>query len=272
MLYLSCENFVNQFISAVTNGELEPFRYKYRKVDMLLIDDVQFLESKTRTQEEFFHTFNTLHNAGRQIVLTSDRPPKEIATLQERLVSRMRWGMVMKIEPPCIETRTAIVKRKARLRGYEMDPQVAHCIADLIDTNIRELEGAVTKVIGFANLMARRIDLELTHEALRDLIPRRTQVTIQDILELVSREYQVLPQNLQSKTRVKSVVRPRQIGMYLARQHTGLSLDEIGGFFGGRDHSTVLHSVNKVNGLMGVESGLADRVERLSTVLVRGRN
>ncbi|MEZ5989475.1 MAG: chromosomal replication initiator protein DnaA [Planctomycetota bacterium] len=272
VLYLSCESFVNQFISAVQNGDLESFRFKYRKVDMLLIDDVQFLEGKTRTQEEFFHTFNSLHNAGRQIVLTSDRGPKEIATLQERLVSRMRWGMVMKIEPPCFETRIAIVKRKAGLRGYDVSPEVACAIAEAIDTNIRELEGAVTKVIGLANLSGRRIDLPLVHEALRDLLPRRTGVTVQEILEAVSREFGVTAREIQGKRRSKSVVLARQVAMHQARKLTSLSLEQIGGFFGGRDHSTVLHSIKKVDAALETDRDLAQRIQRLASWLGRGRD
>ena len=270
MLYLTCETFVNQFIQAVTNGDLESFRYKYRKVDILLIDDIQFLEGKTRTQEEFFHTFNTLYNAQRQIVLSSDRPPKEIATLQDRLVSRMRWGMVTKVETPCLETRIAIVKRKARLRGTELPDDVCQCLAEEIDTNVRELEGAVTKVIGFSSLMGKRIDLELVREALRDLLPSRSHVNIQDIIEVVCKDFGVMARELQSKRRIKSLVLPRQICIYLARRHTPLSLGEIGGFFGGRDHSTVLHSVRKIERCCEESPELRLRITELSSLLLRG--
>lgn len=269
VLYLSCENFVNQFIQAVTNGDLEAFRYRYRKVDLLLIDDVQFLEGKTRTQEEFFHTFNTLYNAQRQIVLSSDRPPRGIATLQDRLVSRFRWGMVTKIEPPCLETRVAILKRKARLRDVELSSDVAQCLAEHIDTNIRELEGAVTRVIGYANLVGRAIGIDTVHEALRDLLPSRPQVTVQAVIELVSNEFGVLPKELQSKRRIKSVVLPRQVGIYLARTLTRMSLEEIGGFFGGRDHSTVLHSIRKIDRLRGEDEALSARIARVSAQLER---
>ena len=270
VLYLTCETFVNQFIQAVTNGDLESFRYKYRKVDILLIDDIQFLEGKTRTQEEFFHTFNTLYNAQRQIVLSSDRPPKEIATLQDRLVSRMRWGMVTKVETPCLETRIAIVKRKARLRGTELPDDVCQCLAEEIDTNVRELEGAVTKVIGFSSLMGKRIDLELVREALRDLLPSRSHVNIQDIIEVVCKDFGVMARELQSKRRIKSLVLPRQICIYLARRHTPLSLGEIGGFFGGRDHSTVLHSVRKIERCCEESPELRLRITELSSLLLRG--
>ncbi len=270
ILYLSCESFVNQFIQAVMNGDLEAFRYKYRKVDMLLIDDIQFLEGKTRTQEEFFHTFNTLHNGQRQIVISSDRPPSSIATLQDRLLSRFRWGMVTKIDKPCLETRIAILTRKARQRGVELTPEVAQCLAEHIDTNIRELEGAITRVVTYAEVVGRKLDLETVYEALRDLLPARAQVSMQAVLDLVSSDFGVLPKDLQSKRRMQSIVLPRQVGMYLARKNTRMSLEEIGGFFGGRDHSTVLHSIKKVNRLLGEDSAFAARVERLGGTLERG--
>lgn len=264
VLYLSCENFVNQFIQSVTNGDLEAFRYKYRKVDMLLIDDIQFLENKSRTQEEFFHTFNTLYNSQRQIVLSSDRPPSAIETLQERLVSRFRWGMVTMVETPAVETRIAILRRKARLWGAELDNEVAQFLAESVDTNIRELEGAVTKVIAHAELVGRKLDLQTAMEALRDLLPARAPVSVQEIIEVVAQEFRVQPKELQSKRRIQSVVLPRQVGMYLSRKHTRMSLEEIGGFFGGRDHSTVLHSVRKIEGLLPKEPELSDRVNRLA--------
>ncbi|MCB9916818.1 MAG: chromosomal replication initiator protein DnaA [Planctomycetes bacterium] len=264
VLYLSCENFVNQFIQAVTNGELEPFRYKYRKVDLLLIDDIQFLENKSRTQEEFFHTFNTLYSAKKQIVLSSDRPPSAIETLQDRLVSRFRWGMVTPIEKPALETRIAILRRKARLWGVELDNDVAQFLAECVDTNIRELEGAVVKVIAHAELVGRKLDYRTAAEVMRDYIPARSPVTVQRIIEVVADEFQVQPKDLQSKRRIHSVVLPRQVGMFLARKHTRMSLDEIGGFFGGRDHSTVLHSVRKIERVLPEDSELSARVERLS--------
>ena len=270
LLYLSCETFVNQFIQAVTNGDLEPFRYRYRKLDILLIDDIQFLEGKTRTQEEFFHTFNTLYNARSQIVLSSDRPPSAIETLQERLVSRFRWGMVTCIEPPSLETRVAILQRKARLWGVELPQDVAQCLAENIDTNIRELEGAVTKVIGYANLIGRKLDLETVYGALQDLLPQRAQITVQQVLEAVSKEFGIPAKELQSKRRIKSVVVPRHIGIYLARQHTRMSLEEIGGFFGGRDHSTVLHSIKKGKAMIAEDPEMSERVRRLSGQLERG--
>lgn len=264
VLYLSCENFVNQFIQAVTNGELEPFRYKYRKVDLLLIDDIQFLENKSRTQEEFFHTFNTLYSAQKQIVLSSDRPPSAIETLQDRLVSRFRWGMVTPVEKPALETRIAILRRKARLWNVELDNEVAQFLAECVDTNIRELEGAVVKVIAHAELVGRKLDYQTASEVMRDYMPLRAPVTVQRIIEVVAHDFQVQPKDLQSKRRLHSVVLPRQVGMFLARKHTRMSLDEIGGFFGGRDHSTVLHSVRKIEKILPTDADLAKRIEKLS--------
>jgi len=269
VMYLSCESFVNQFIAAISAGQLDTFRYKYRKVDLLLIDDIQFLEGKTRTQEEFFHTFNTLFNAQKQIVLSSDRPPKEIATLQERLVSRFGWGMVTSLEAPCLETRVAIVKRKAQMRGVDFPGGIAQMLAEQIDSNIRELEGAVTRLIGWSNLMGRSIDEAMVQETLRDLLGARPEVGVQDVLETVAKEFGVLPRELQSRRRIKSVVIPRHIGIYLSRRLTRHSLEEIGGFFGGRDHSTVLHSIRKVEELVEADADIKERIERLSGVLSR---
>ncbi len=270
ILYLSCESFVNRFIQAVTDSKLAEFRYACRAVDILLVDDIQFLEGKNRTQEEFFHTFNTLYNGKKQIVLSSDRSPKEMPTLKDRLVSRFGWGMVTKLDSPCLETRVAIVKRKAGLRGFELSSEVAQFLAERIDTNIRELEGAVTKVLGYANLMGRRVDLGLVEEALADFLPRRREVSIQRVMELVAKEFGVQTRDLQSKTRVKSVVVPRQIAMFLARQHTALSLVQIGGFFGGRDHATVMHSIKKIKRRLEQEDDLSERIQELSNRLLRG--
>ena len=175
IVYLSCESFVNQFIQAITDGEVDSFRQRCRQVDLLVIDDIQFLEGKTRTQDEFFHTFNSLFHGDKQIVLSSDRPPKEIPTLQDRLISRFRWGMVTEVERPRFETRVAIVQRKAEMRGVLIAPEVSECIAENIDSNIRELEGAVTKVMNYAELMHRRIDLDAVKDALRDLVPDTPQ-------------------------------------------------------------------------------------------------
>ncbi len=268
ILYLSCETFVNHFISALENGDLQKFRTKYRNVDVLVVDDIHLLANKERTQEEFFHTFNTLYNAGKQIVLSSDSPPKEIPTLQARLVSRFKWGLVTEIEPPCFETRMAILKRKSRDRGQELDDEIARMVAERIDTNIRELEGAVTKVLGYASLSSQPVTPELVRQCLREVfVDRRSQPSMEDILRVVTEHFGVRLSDLQSRKRTAAIAYPRQVGMYLARKITRLSLEEIGGFFGGRDHSTVLYGVQKIDGLTREDPSLADLLIELRSRL-----
>ncbi len=250
ILYLSCETFVNHFISALENGDLEKFRHKYRNVDILVVDDIHILANKERTQEEFFHTFNTLYNAGKQIVLSSDSPPVDIPTLQERLVSRFKWGLVTEVEPPCYETRMAILKRKSRERGREIPDDVARVLAEHIDSNIRELEGAVTKVLGFASLSGQPITTQLVRQCLREHFAARPhQPSIEDIQRAVTERFGVKLSDLQSKKRTNAIAYPRQIGMFLARKITRMSLEEIGGYFGGRDHTTVLYACQKLERL-----------------------
>jgi chromosomal replication initiator protein DnaA len=250
ILFLSCETFVNHFINSLENGDIAKFRNKYRNVDVLVVDDIHLLANKDRTQEEFFHTFNTLYQSGKQIVLSSDSPPKDIPSLQERLVSRFKWGLVTEIEPPCFETRMAILKRKSRERGRELSDEIASMLAERIDSNIRELEGAVTKLLGFAGVSGLPISAELAREALRELFhARRGQPTMEDILTLVTEHFSVRLSDLQSKKRTNAIAYPRQVAMFLARQITRHSLEEIGGFFGGRDHSTVIYAVDKIQEL-----------------------
>jgi chromosomal replication initiator protein len=247
ILYLSCETFVNQFISAVESGDLENFRYRYRHVDMLLIDDIHFLAKKERTQEEFFHTFNTLYNSKKQIVLSCDSPPREIPTLEDRLVSRFKWGLVTQIEEPDQETRVSIVRRKAERKGVPLPDGVADLIADNIATNVRELEGAVLRVIGYAALTGKKLTMDLAQEALRDVIqPKERKVTIETILRTVADHFGVKASEITGKRRHKSISLPRQVGMYLARRLTDYSLVEIGGQFGGRDHTTVIYANDKI--------------------------
>ena len=247
ILYLSCETFVNHFVGALETGNLNKFRNKYRNVDVLVVDDIHMLANKERTQEEFFHTFNTLYNAGKQIVLSSDSPPKEIPTLQERLVSRFKWGLVTEIEAPCYETRMAILKRKSREKGHELPDGVAKLVAEHIDTNIRELEGAVTRLISYAGLNGQEITPELARKVLRDVFAApRGQPSMDDILRIITAHFNIKVTELQSRRRTKAIAYPRQVGMYLARKITRHSLEEIGGFFGGRDHTTVLYAVEQI--------------------------
>jgi chromosomal replication initiator protein len=264
ILYLSCETFVNHFISALEDGDLGTFRTKYRNVDVLVVDDIHMLANKERTQEEFFHTFNTLYNAGSQIILSSDSPPVEIPSLQERLVSRFKWGLVTEMEKPCYETRVALLKRKSRERGRELPEEVIQLLAERIDTNVRELEGAVTKLLGFASLSNQEVTPGLVRECLRDLfVTRRGQASMEDVLRSVTEHFGVKLSDLQSKKRTNAIAFPRQVGMYLARKITRMSLEEIGGYFGGRDHTTVLYGVQKIKRLKGEDETVRKHVDSL---------
>ncbi len=270
ILYLSCETFINHFISALENGDLQKFRTKYRNVDLLVVDDIHLLANKERTQEEFFHTFNTLYNAGKQIVLSSDSPPKEIPTLQERLVSRFKWGLVTEIETPCYETRMAILKRKSRERGHELPEQVAQLLAEHIESNIRELEGAVNRLISYAGLNREEISPELVRRLLRDIFTQpKGQPTMDDVLRVVTTHFQVKVTELQSRRRTKAIAFPRQVAMYLARSITRHSLEEVGGFFGGRDHTTVLYAVEQIDKQMRADERFRGTVQGLLAQLQR---
>jgi len=232
----------------VETGEMHQFRFRYRQADMLVIDDIHFLAGRDRTQEEFFHTFNTLYQNHKQIILSADCPPSEIPELEERLVSRFNWGLVARIEKPCYETRMAILQKKAKLRGLSLPDDVVCYIAAKVENNTRELEGAITKVQGMGMLQEGKIDLELAKSALGETVmPDQKRITIQQILDAVTKYYNVRLADLQSKKRHKSIAFPRQVCMYLARRFTRYSLEEIGGYFGGRDHTTVLHAVRTVD-------------------------
>jgi chromosomal replication initiator protein len=255
IVFLSCEQFVNHFIGAVQRGDLDSFRNRYRNADVLVVDDIHLLANKERTQEEFFHTFNTLHNAKKQIILSSDSPPEDIPDLQERLVSRFQWGLVAEIEPPCFETRVAILQAKAERLGLELKLDVAHYIAEHVETNIRELEGSLTKLVAMASLFGQAVDVRLARQALSANFANQSRaIHMDDVLSVICRHFAVKVGELQSKRRTQSIVQPRQIAMFLARQLTSLSLSEIGGHFGGRDHSTVLHGINKVEERRRVDS------------------
>jgi chromosomal replication initiator protein len=268
ILYLSCESFINQFIEALENGDLQSFRQKYRNVDVLLVDDIQLLANKERTQEEFFHTFNTLYNLGHQIVLSSDAPPRDIPTLQERLVSRFKMGLVVEIGTPDFETRVNILKTKARLRGRDLPTDVAHLMAHSIQTNIRELEGAVVRLIGYSDLDGREISLALAQQVVAESSDRRSSViTIHDIISVVTKHFNVKLSDLQSKRRNQSLTFPRQLCMFLARRHTNHSLQEIGGYFGGRDHTTVLYATDKISTLLETDTRSQEMVRRLCAEL-----
>lgn len=268
ILYLSCDSFINQFINAVESGDMNGFRYRYRNVDMLVIDDIHFLAGRDRTQEEFFHTFNTLYQSHKQIILSADAAPSEIPELEERLVSRFNWGLVARIEKPCYETRVAILQKKARMRGLTLPEDVVCYIAAKVENNTRELEGAVTKVQGMSLLQNGQIDLELAKAALGDTAtPDQKRITIQQIFDAVTKYYNVRPADLQSKKRHKSIAFPRQVCMYLARRHTRYSLEEIGGYFGGRDHTTVLHAVRTIDSDCKEDVEIAKQVTHIENQL-----
>jgi chromosomal replication initiator protein len=268
ILYLSCDAFINQFINAIETGEMNQFRFRYRQVDALVIDDIHFLAGRDRTQEEFFHTFNTLYQNHKQIILSADCPPSEIPELEERLVSRFNWGLVARIEKPCYETRVAILKKKARMRGLELADDVVCYIAAKVENNTRELEGAITKIQGMSLLQNGLIDLDLAKAALGDsATAEQRRVTIQMIFDAVTKYYNVRLSDLQSKKRHKSIAFPRQVCMFLARRHTRYSLEEIGGYFGGRDHTTVLHAVRTVDGDCKEDREIAKQLTHLETQL-----
>lgn len=237
--YISCETFINHFIDAVEQGSLHQFRYRYRHVDVLVIDDIQFLAKRERSQEEFFHTFNNLYQFRRQVILTADCPPVEIPSLEERLVSRFNSGLVALLDRPCLETRMAIIRKKAKLRCFDIPGPVVQLIAGRIDTNVRELEGALTKIDALSQATEQPVSLELAREALGEE-PNR-EVGIPTILEAVAERMSVKVTDLQSKKRAQAITHPRHVCMYLARELTSQSLEQIGGYFGGRDHTTVLH-------------------------------
>jgi chromosomal replication initiator protein len=250
LTYISSERFMNEMINALRYDRILDFRERYRSVDVLLVDDIQFVSGKEGTQTEFFHTFNALYDAQKQIVLSSDRPPHEIPALEERLRSRFEWGLIADIQPPDIETRVAILKRKAEAEAVPLADNVALYIAGRIKSNIRELEGSLIRLIAYASLTGREISLELTHEVLKNVIDQDEKtVTIESIQKFVSDHYQLKVGDLKSRNNSKSVAAPRQIAMYLCKALTTASLPEIGRSFGGKHHSTVIHSIKKVDEL-----------------------
>jgi chromosomal replication initiator protein len=266
--YTSCEGFMTQFMDAVAVGAMSRFRYKFRHVDVLVIDDIHFLAKRDRTQEEFFHTFNSLYQSHKQIVLSSDAPPEEIPDLEDRLVSRFKWGLVAELSPPCYETRVEILKAKARLRGLDLPDDAACYVAAKIDTNIRELEGAIVKLQMISSVEKIPITEALARAALGDEVAKgEPRVQIQTIITAVTDFFGVKVTDLQSKRRQRSIALPRQVCMYLARRNTRFSLEEIGGYFGGRDHTTVMHAVRTVEGRRDTDPEFAVVVRSLEDKL-----
>lgn len=266
--YVSSETFTNQLISAIQNRSTASFRQKYRNVDILLMDDIQFLGGKESTQEEFFHTFNTLHDAHKQIVISSDKPPKEIPYLEERLISRFAWGLVTDIQPPDLETRIAILRKKAEKETVRVPDEVIFFLAEKIKSNIRELEGALIRVVAFACLTNKKLSKELAQEILKDLLLEdKNRITIDLIQKKVAEYFDVRLADMKSKNRGQAVAYPRQIAMFLSRQLTQHSLPEIGEFFGGRDHTTVIHACEKISNKIKEDASIKKLVNELTVVI-----
>jgi len=271
VMYLSSEKFTNEFIDAIQNSKLVRFRNKYRQADVLLIDDIQFLAGKERSQEEFFHTFNTLFDGHKQIILSSDRPPSEIQNLEARLVSRFEWGLTAELQPPDIETRMAILRKKAQLLKIKLDPAVFEFLAERIKTNVRRLEGALMRVASFASLSGRELTPDAVEHLLKDILQEeaRRTVTIEQIQRKVAEHYDVRLADMTSKRRPANIAFPRQVAMYLSRELTKTSLSEIGDAFGGRDHGTVLHAHRLVKERMVTDEKVRQVVTFLDNQLNR---
>ena len=265
--YVSSEEFTNDFINSIRDDKATAFQRRYRDIDILLVDDIQFLENKERTQEEFFHTFNTLHNANKQIVISSDRPPKELTTLEDRLRSRFEWGLITDIQPPELETRIAILRKKAAQDKLNAPDDVLEFIASKISTNIRELEGALIRVTAFASLNRQPVDLGLAEIVLKDLIPAdvNPEITAPTIMAQTASYFSLSLEDLCGTSRSRALVNARQIAMYLCRELTELSLPKIGQTFGGRDHTTVMHADRKIRELMAERRSIYNQVQELTT-------
>ncbi len=266
VLYVSAETFTNEMINSIRDDRMVQFRHRYREIDILLIDDIQFVGGKERTQEEFFHTFEALHGARKQIVISSDRPPRDIPTLEERLRSRFEWGLISDIQPPDLETRIAILGKKAQLEGLSVSADVLQLIASRVDTNIRELEGALIRVVAYASIHLTPITVDLATEALKDVLPqaRPRAITIRLIQEEVAKHYEMRTDEFKAKKRTRAVAFPRQVAMYLARELTDASLPKIGEEFGGRDHTTVIHACTKITQDRERDAQLAQTLDMLA--------
>ncbi|MFH1617149.1 MAG: chromosomal replication initiator protein DnaA [Candidatus Margulisiibacteriota bacterium] len=265
VLYISSEVFTNELINSIRDDKTKEFREKYRNIDVLMVDDIQFLAGKERTQEEFFHTFNALHESNKQIVLTSDRPPKDIPTLEERLRSRFEWGLIADIQPPDFETRIAILRKKAETVELSVPTEVLTFIASKVASNIRELEGALIRVVAFASLSGSDITISLVENVLKDLVnsSRGASITIDDIKRITAEYYSVKIDDMSAKIRTKEIATARQVAMYFAREMTEFSLPKIGEEFGGRDHTTVMHACDKVKTSLKSNSSIDEAVKNI---------
>jgi chromosomal replication initiator protein len=269
ILYVTSEKFTNDLINSIKDDKNEEFRNKYRKIDVLLVDDIQFIAGKERTQEEFFHTFNALHNDNKQIIISSDRPPKEILTLEDRLRSRFEMGLTADVQTPDLETRIAILRKKAEDERYDVSDEIIEYIANNIQSNIRKLEGALIRLYAYSSLTNKEVTMELALEALKHLISDKHKlITIDLIKNSVSSYFNVTLEDLSSKKKPKSISHPRQVAMYLSRKHTDSSLPKIGDEFGGRDHSTVIHAFNKIQSDLETDNELKKALEDLEAELI----
>ena len=260
VLYVSSEEFTNDMINAIRSHTNQAFREKYRSADVLLVDDIQFIAGKESTQEEFFHTFNTLHGQDKQIIVSSDRPPKSLNTLDERLRSRFEWGLTADIQPPDLETRLAILRLKAERTGRQVPDEILESIARRVQSNIRELEGALNRILAFADLSGTPLTPQLVEVALADLLPQRSDVEPAKIIELVAKEWQTTVEALLGRDRSQKIAQPRQVAMYLLRKETDASLPQIGEVLGGRDHTTVMYAIEKIAGDIETKTDLRKRV------------
>jgi len=260
VLYVSSEEFTNDMINAIRTHTTQAFREKYRSMDVLLVDDIQFIAGKESTQEEFFHTFNTLHGQDKQIIVSSDRPPKALVTLEERLRSRFEWGLAADIQPPDLETRLAILRAKAERTGRFISDEILEAIARRVESNIRELEGALNRIIAFVDLSGSSLTPQLVEVALADLLPQHQNIAPEKIIELVAHEWQTSVEALLGRDRTQKIAEPRQVAMYLMRKETDASLPQIGEVLGGRDHTTVMYAIQKIANEIETKSDLRKRV------------
>jgi chromosomal replication initiator protein len=269
VLYLPCESFVNNYISTIKTGDWDSFRNKYREVDVILIDDVHFLANSQSSREEFFHTFNALYTRQKQIVLSSDCPPEEIPTIEERLISRFRWGLIARVDPPGFETSVAIIQKKTALLNMELSYDVACYLAENVVSSVREIEGTLTNIHRYATMNKGKVDLSLVKQIIKGFSKQKHNIGIEKILNTVTKHYGVQLSQLHSKRKLKSITLPRQIAMHLARKFTNLSLEEIGGYMGGRDHTTVMHADDKIKKLKVLDRNVSSAVRKLEDTLTK---
>jgi chromosomal replication initiator protein len=267
VLYMPCESFVNHYISTIRTGDWDSFRNKYRQIDTLLIDDVHFLANSQSTREEFFHTFNALYTCQKQIVLSSDCPPEEIPAIEDRLISRFRWGLITRIDPPGFETSVAIIQKKTALLNMEISYDVARYLAEHATSSIREIEGTLTNINKYAIISENKIDLNFVKQVIGRPVKHKSYIGIEEILSTVTEHFGVQLSQLHSKRKLKSITLPRQVAMHLARKLTNLSLEEIGGFMGGRDHTTVMHADEKIRNLRKQDRNISSTLRKLEAII-----